>query len=63
MAAAGSPVMMSVLSGKFSTSEAARRLVISSADIPSAASVPAVEPACAWVTDKKLPVPSGLTPK
>ena len=55
--------MMSVLSGKCSTSDAARRLVISSAEIPSTASVPAVEPACAWVTDEKLPEPSGLTPK
>ena len=52
-----------VLSGKCSTSDAARRLVISSAEIPSTASVPAVEPACAWVTDEKLPEPSGLTPK
>lgn len=33
------------------------------AEIPSTASVPAVEPACAWVTDEKLPEPSGLTPK
>ena len=55
--------MMSVLSGKCSTSEAASRPVISSAEIPSMASVPAVMPAWAWVTDEKLPVPSGLTPK
>ena len=63
MAAAGSPVMMSVLFGKCSTSEPARQNVIWSADIPSTASESAVEPACAWVTDEKLPVPSGLTPK